>query len=465
VGKRWVLNIDLEDFFPSIHFGRVRGALEAKPFRLGPEAAKVIAQICTHRGVLPQGAPSSPILANIVSGKLDGDLVALARRYDVWYTRYCDDLTFSSRDQAFPPELAVSTTSALGAGVEIGAALKAVIEGNKFKINSEKTRLQHRTEHQEVTGITVNSFPNVPRIYIRSVRGMLYAWRRHGLTPAAMVFMSDYATKGYAGMSHEEAFRRVLRGRVEYVGFVRGRTDPIYCKLRASLHALDPALIAAAPTPTHYPLPAFGPRGGLWTRLFAARRESIFHLEIATATLNSGTAFAIAPNRLATAAHNLVGAVTCHIGSRTEPLPTAYVHARGREAIDAVIASCPHGATPIPTDRRLPDPGEPIAIIGFASVPLRQPDLGLYVGTVESIRVNYQRTTTYIHVSVPSAGGLSGAPAFDSRGRLVGLVIESVFEQVDSRVPGREYCTILPTQYLLEIDPTSVPVGVPLPSS
>jgi RNA-directed DNA polymerase len=465
VGKRWVLNIDLEDFFPSIHFGRVRGALEAKPLRVEPEAAKVIAQICTNGGVLPQGAPTSPMLANIVCGKLDGDLVALARRHNLWYTRYCDDLTFSSRAQIFPTGIAVSTTASVGPAVEIGAALKAVVEGNNFKVNPEKTRLQFRTEHQEVTGITVNSFPNVPRTYIRSIRGMLYAWRRHSLTAAATVFTSKYANKKYGRMSPEDAFRHVLRGRVEYVGFIRGRTDPIYCKLRESLHGLDHTLIAEAPTPTHYPLSLSGPRGDRWTRLFAARRDSIFHLEITTTGTNSGTAFAIALDRLATAAHNLVGAVTCYMGSRTERLLNAHVHTRGEKEIDAAICSCPHGATPVPADRRLPEPGEPIAIIGFASVPLRHPDLGLYVGTVESIRLNYPRTTTYIHVSVPSGGGLSGSPAFDSRGRLVGLVIESVFEQVSDKVPGREYCTILPTQYLLEIDPTSVPVKVPMPSA
>ncbi|WP_414683004.1 reverse transcriptase domain-containing protein [Longimicrobium sp.] len=462
VGKKWVLNIDLEDFFPSIHFGRVRGALEAKPMRMRSEAAKVIAQICTSDGVLPQGAPTSPILANIVCSKLDGDLVALARRYNVWYTRYCDDLTFSSRDQVFPAELAVSTTAAVGNGVEVGAALKAVVEGNTFKINPEKTRLQFRTEHQEVTGITVNSFPNVSRSYIRAIRGMLYAWRRHDITPAATVFMSKYAKKPYSSMSNEDAFRHVLRGRIEYVGSIRGSTDPIYCKLRQSLHVLDRTLIGPAPTPTNYPLSLAGPRGERWTRLFAARRDSIFHLEITTTDVNSGTAFAIAPNRLATAAHNLVGQSTCHIGNRTEQLHNAHVHARGEKEIDAAICPCPHGATPVPVDRRLPEPGEPIAIIGFASVPLRHPDLGLYVGTVESIRLNYPRTTTYIHVSVPSGGGLSGSPAFDNRGRLVGVVVESVFEKVDEGVPRREYCTILPTQYLLEIDPTSVPVGVPM---
>ncbi len=244
---------------------------------------------------------------------------------------------------------------------------------------------------------------------------------------------------------------------------VRGRTDPIYCKLRHALHSIAPALIGPAPQPSPYQVSIVGPGGDRWTRLFARWRDSVFQLEIRKAQqARSGTGFAIYPGSIATAAHNLEGTVLCHLPSQSLPVPTAYLHASGPEQIDAALAPCAHGATPLPFDRRLPQPGEAIAIIGFASMPLRHPGLGLYVGHVETIRLNYARTLTFIQVSVASAGGLSGSPAFDARGRLIGIVIESVFEQVAAEVPGREYCTILPIQYLLEIDRFAIPGPVPI---
>ncbi len=86
VRPRWLLNIDLESFFPSIHFGRVRGMLMARPYLAGPGAASVIARICCHGDRLPQGACTSPIIANMICARLDGQLLQLARQLDCMYT-------------------------------------------------------------------------------------------------------------------------------------------------------------------------------------------------------------------------------------------------------------------------------------------------------------------------------------------------------------------------------------------
>lgn len=96
VGKNLVLNFDVKDFFPSINFGRVRGIFGAHPFGFPPTVATVLAQICCAQTVLPQGAATSPILANLVCRGLDNDLSRLARRHRCTYTRYADDITFST---------------------------------------------------------------------------------------------------------------------------------------------------------------------------------------------------------------------------------------------------------------------------------------------------------------------------------------------------------------------------------
>jgi RNA-directed DNA polymerase len=464
VGKTWVLNIDLQAFFPAINFGRVRGALMAHPYELPKAVATIIAQICTADGALPQGAPTSPILANIVAAKLDGDLTVLARRFRLSYTRYCDDLTFSCRRNAFPQEIAASNGGWIGENVVLGAELESTITNNGFHVNTRKSRLQFRAAHQEVTGLTVNEFPNVTREYVRQIRGMTYAWKRHGLDAAARVFVSKYGGNHLGHLSPTAAFTKTLRGRLEYVGFVKGRRDPVYCKLRNDVHAVDPTLIKEADVPAPYRLPMVTQAGDRWTRQFSRFESSVFQLEVIKPNreVGHGTAFALTPHSLTTAAHNLVGEVTIHDLTASFRISEAQVHPNGAEAVDAALLPYSHGMTAMPFDRRLPRPGEEIAIIGFASMPGRHPTLGLYVGNVEAVSPDYTRTTTFIHVSVASAGGLSGAPVIDNRGRLVGIVVHSIFEETADRVQPREYCTVLPIRYVLEIGASSPLVSLPI---
>ncbi len=106
-GRRFVLNLDIENFFPSINFGRVRGFfIKNNDFKLNPAVATIIAQIACNKQSLPQGSPSSPIISNLVAHILDVRLVRLAKEHKCTYTRYADDLTFSTNQTNFPKELA-----------------------------------------------------------------------------------------------------------------------------------------------------------------------------------------------------------------------------------------------------------------------------------------------------------------------------------------------------------------------
>ena len=105
--RRFVLNIDLEEFFPSINFGRVRGFfLKNRDFTLQPKVATMIAQIACFQNSLPQGAPSSPIISNLVAHVMDVRLGKLAAAAKCTYSRYADDLTFSTNQKTFPEALA-----------------------------------------------------------------------------------------------------------------------------------------------------------------------------------------------------------------------------------------------------------------------------------------------------------------------------------------------------------------------
>ena len=246
VGARFVLNIDLKDFFPTIHFARVRGAFIRKPYNVSAPAATVLARLCCHEGSLPQGAPSSPMVSNMVCARLDGELQTLAKRYRCSYTRYADDMTISTTIPKFPRELAAPVTGLSGEGLQLGGELLKVIESNKFDVNPAKQRLQLRDQHQEVTGLTVNKFPNVKRRFIRQIRAMLHAWERFGLIDAQREFRDKYDRRSRREGS-EPSFRRVVRGKLDFLKMVKGEKDPIYRNLRNRLHKLDPDIIDELP--------------------------------------------------------------------------------------------------------------------------------------------------------------------------------------------------------------------------
>jgi RNA-directed DNA polymerase len=106
VHKRYIFNVDLENFFPSINFGRVRGLFMSAPFNIPEKGATILAQLCCHRNALPQVAPTSPIISNIICSRLDRQLMKLAQSYHCFYTRYADDMTFSKTSTSFPQRLA-----------------------------------------------------------------------------------------------------------------------------------------------------------------------------------------------------------------------------------------------------------------------------------------------------------------------------------------------------------------------
>ena len=162
VNKRYLLNIDLKDFFPTIHFGRVRGYFQKnKYFKLNNEIATLIAQLSCCEGKLPQGAPTSPIIANMICEILDLRILKLCKKYKVDYTRYADDLSFSTNDRNF---LLNKDNFLEEVNQEITHA--------GFSINTSKTRLAFRNSKQTVTGLVVNKKVNIDNLYYKRTRAM-----------------------------------------------------------------------------------------------------------------------------------------------------------------------------------------------------------------------------------------------------------------------------------------------------
>lgn len=234
--REMVLNFDLEDFFPSIHFGRVKGLFEGKPYLLSPTVALALARICCYQGVLPIGAPTSPIVANMVCAQMDSQLKRVAIDCGTTYTRYADDVTFSTKHGRLPPPI-VYRDPASKKWV-IGDAVAKAVAANGFKINAGKTRVLPRGYRQEVTGLVVGDRVNVKRNYVRQVRAAIHSCEKWGVDAAAKHFHALYDRKQRQGNPPD--FMRVLRGKIEFIGAVRGRDDDIYLSLMERYARVNP---------------------------------------------------------------------------------------------------------------------------------------------------------------------------------------------------------------------------------
>ncbi len=238
VNRANLLNLDLKDFFSFLHFGRVRGVLINGPFYIPENIATIFAQLCCFNNSLPQGAPASPVLSNMICIRLDQDLVRIAKKHGCFYTRYADDITFSTNRPEFPLEVATR----LGEDkhhIEVGHEIRACIEANGFVVNEKKVRLQTNKDRQEVTGLIVNERVNVPRSFVRQVRAMLHAWEKYGLVCAENEYHLKYQKKQRKSNSTTTSFKDVLRGKIEYIGMVRSHDDLIYQNFLRQFHELE----------------------------------------------------------------------------------------------------------------------------------------------------------------------------------------------------------------------------------
>lgn len=252
--RRHIFNVDLKDFFPSINFGRVRGMFMAPPYNRNAIVATVLAQICCFNNHLPQGAPTSPTVSNMICARMDAQLQQLAKRHKCTYTRYADDITFSTTRRLLPS--AIATISNETGRVEVGDELASIIRSNGFEINERKVRLLGRGRRQEVTGLVTNLFPNVQRRYVRQIRAILHALKTYGLDATEDTYRKKFAPQHFGPRRQPPSFAKVIEGKIEFLGMVRGRSNPMYLRYREQLWGLIPELARERPVePVAFDLP------------------------------------------------------------------------------------------------------------------------------------------------------------------------------------------------------------------
>lgn len=239
--QAYVYNIDLKDFFDTITFPRVKKVLSLPPFNLKDEREPlgyVITSLCCHpkkllvkdvdgnkieeiKNCLPQGAPTSPILTNIVCRNLDRHLAGLAKRFRAQYSRYADDITFSCNYNIFK------------SNSDFLKELHRIIEEEQgLQINPNKTRMQTRNQRQEVTGLKVNKKVNINTHYVKQLRLWLHYWEVFGVERAQQYFVKQYIKDRGHVKSHNAHIENVIGGKLDYMRMVLGENNPAYKKLK-----------------------------------------------------------------------------------------------------------------------------------------------------------------------------------------------------------------------------------------
>lgn len=198
LAKKYISTIDIKNFFESISFEKVSCAF----LKIGctPKVAKSFAMICTLDDFLPQGASSSPIVANLVCSDMDIELHALAKSLSATYTRYADDITFS------------------GDVVPARREVEAILLKNNFVINDSKYKIMKRGQNQYVTGLTVfdASLARVPRKIKKYLRLVFYCVEKYGMENHLQRVLGEKSKNTY----HRDWEIQKIKGWIDFINSV-----------------------------------------------------------------------------------------------------------------------------------------------------------------------------------------------------------------------------------------------------
>ncbi len=402
--RKFVLNVDLEDFFPSINFGRVYGMFKSAPYKRNDHVASLLAAICCHEKILPQGAPTSPIVSNMICSRMDSQLRRMAQRYRCAYTRYGDDITFSTNFANFPEALAVEINDEKGRSVIVGHELGQLVRNNGFTINNSKVRLQRQSDRQEVTGLTTNQGPNVQRRFARQIRAMLHAWKKFDLDLAQKEFATKFARKHKNPIRSAPSFVDTLKGKIEFLGMVRGKSNALYLKYRRQLRVLAPHLVKDLEPPSN----------------LDNIRKALWVLESYDPP-KQGTAFALEGYGLLTCAHAL-GKDTVAFRDTAPTKRFRVKIVRQNEDLDLAILSidCPITDSLLMEVSSEPSYHDAVIIASFPSYQLGD---SARIARGEIVAFRAWRTMKKILVSTSIVKGNSGGPAVNAYNRVIGIAV------------------------------------------
>ncbi|MDG0973348.1 MAG: reverse transcriptase family protein [Crocinitomicaceae bacterium] len=225
VAQPHIYSLDLKDYFSNITTKQVYRLFQSELFDFNQTIAQTLTLLVTYEGCLPTGAPTSPVIANFCTLLLDHELMDFAAQNELNYTRYADDMTFSSQEFIRP---------------EIRSTIDQLIEGHGFLINPKKVHYRHPHQQHRVTGVIVNKKINVDRKYMKATRAMVHDLCTNG---AADATQNHYRLERPPFDTEIERFVNKLGGRISFIRSVRGNLDPtamaFYLSFQDALEKLE----------------------------------------------------------------------------------------------------------------------------------------------------------------------------------------------------------------------------------
>ena len=213
IGNTWVLNIDLKDFFHTITNEHIKRIFRRPPFRLSRKASHYLSLLVTYDGRLPMGAPTSPVLSNMACMDLDKKLSTLSADYQWTYTRFADDMTFSSRQPITHHHI---------------NDIAKCIEHQRFKINESKIRLYKEGDKAQVTGLVLGEdYPDVSSQFVENIQRDIQLF--HLATDERTIQRDFFSSRSVIKLE------RSIQGQINFVKFVRGEADSTHIHLRRML--------------------------------------------------------------------------------------------------------------------------------------------------------------------------------------------------------------------------------------
>ena len=163
-GHDWLINIDLKNFFHTVKLDKVKDYFSSLGYE--NEVVKTLTALCTYKSRLPQGAPTSPMLSNIIASTMDVMMLKYCNKRGIVYTRYADDLTFSANSDVEVPPI---------------EDIYKIVYLNGFKVNRMKTKVRYKGCRQEVTGLTVTNGVHVSQRFKKEILRELHFCKKFGI--------------------------------------------------------------------------------------------------------------------------------------------------------------------------------------------------------------------------------------------------------------------------------------------
>ena len=392
------LNLDLKDFFPSISQDRVSGLFAA--LGVPRDVREAIISICCVNNRLPQGAPTSPVISNMISLRMDRQIMGFCKTRRIKYTRYADDLTFSlytAPHQLFSD--GIPNPGKLTSG-QISEELKSIISNNGFIINEEKIRYFGPSSRKDVTGLIVSDIVNVPRKYVRNIRAIIFDIEKNGY-PKAQIKFSKIHRRTNPLAEH-------LRGKIAWVGQVKGINDSVYLGMARRYNDLFP----------NKPLEIGHSKGEIRDlAIWVLEKDAGNHR-----TCSQGTAFFLSGVGLVTAFHCIEDASKIEIFHPHEPsqrFPVSVKKSCKHRDLALLNHAIPEGKLlSLEVSGTSARTGDPVQILGYPSF---GPGSSLQVRDAKIVSQQTKSLVKQLIVDGKINQGNSGGPIVNKFGHVIGV--------------------------------------------